>query len=267
MTGVLPPDGHVHSEWSWDAVAGSMEGTCARAVEMGLSTVAFTEHADFTAWTRPGGSILVPRRLDLIGYRQCLERCRDRFPQLRIVFGVELGEPHRHEHEIADLLGKGNFERVLGSVHSIQTAPGQYMEPADACAEMPAPQVMRAYLAEVTRMLNESTAFHVLAHIDYAVRLWPGSFDPQAFEPEFREALETLASTDRVLEVNTKVRLLDPVILRWWREAGGKAVCFGSDAHEPGALARIFPEAVAMVQAHGFRQGEGAAAEWRLPQR
>jgi PHP domain len=42
----LPPDGHVHSEWSWDASNGSMEKTCSRAVEMGLPAVAFTEHAD-----------------------------------------------------------------------------------------------------------------------------------------------------------------------------------------------------------------------------
>ena len=45
---VLPADSHVHSQWSWDALAGSMEGTCRRAVEIGLPAVAFTEHADFT---------------------------------------------------------------------------------------------------------------------------------------------------------------------------------------------------------------------------
>ncbi|MFC7757916.1 hypothetical protein ACFQY4_07665 [Catellatospora bangladeshensis] len=39
---VLPAAGHVHSEWSWDAYVGSMERTCARAVELGLPAVAFT---------------------------------------------------------------------------------------------------------------------------------------------------------------------------------------------------------------------------------
>ena len=47
---MLPPDGHVHSEWSWDAAGGSMERSCARAVELGLPSIAFTEHADFTRW-------------------------------------------------------------------------------------------------------------------------------------------------------------------------------------------------------------------------
>jgi histidinol-phosphatase (PHP family) len=43
---VLPPDSHVHSQWSWDAVAGSMEGTCERAVAIGLPAVTFTEARD-----------------------------------------------------------------------------------------------------------------------------------------------------------------------------------------------------------------------------
>ena len=47
---MLPLDGHVHSEWSWDALAGDLEATCARAVERGLPAVAFTEHVDHTRW-------------------------------------------------------------------------------------------------------------------------------------------------------------------------------------------------------------------------
>ena len=47
----LPPDSHAHSEWSWDARQGSMERSCARAVELGLPAIAFTEHLDRTVWT------------------------------------------------------------------------------------------------------------------------------------------------------------------------------------------------------------------------
>jgi histidinol phosphatase-like PHP family hydrolase len=61
-TVVLPADGHVHSEWSWDAENGSMEQTCARAVAMGLPAVAFTEHADYTPWTVPPGGHDAPLR-------------------------------------------------------------------------------------------------------------------------------------------------------------------------------------------------------------
>ena len=38
---------------------------------------------------------------------------------------------------------------------------------------------------------------------------------------------------------------LHPTVVRWWHEAGGDAVTFGSDAHEPAELARRFREASA----------------------
>jgi hypothetical protein len=47
----LPADSHVHTEWSWDAQHGSMQRSCAQAVELGLPSVAFTEHVDPTVWT------------------------------------------------------------------------------------------------------------------------------------------------------------------------------------------------------------------------
>ena len=40
----------MHSEWSWDTTTGDMEQSCARAVEIGLPAVAFTEHLDHTVW-------------------------------------------------------------------------------------------------------------------------------------------------------------------------------------------------------------------------
>jgi histidinol-phosphatase (PHP family) len=149
---VLPADGHVHSEWSWDAVNGSMEQTCARAVAIGLPAVAFTEHADYTPWTVLGGGpsadqhldslaapeeSLTPPQLDLSSYLECLQRCREKFPGLHILSGVELGEPHWHSAVVARLLSAGQFDRVLGSLHCLplgQHFPGPadlYQHPAD----------------------------------------------------------------------------------------------------------------------------------------
>ena len=106
--------------------------------------------------------------------------------------------------------------------------------------------------------------FGVLAHIDYAVRYWPEGaepFDPYALEDEFRHALRALAGAGRVLEVNTRSQLPAEVV-RWWREEGGRAVTFGSDAHMPSNLAHRFAEAVAMVEAIGFRPGRHPYDQW-----
>lgn len=264
----LPPDSHVHSQWSWDALAGSMEGNCSRAVELGLPSVAFTEHADLTPWYVPSDAqlpddwqpllndgILTPPPLDVDGYRECLERCRTRYPRLRILSGVELSEPHWHEARSSALLSNGGFERVLASVHSAPTADATFTEVGAQYADRPPHEVVRGYLAESARMIAEFDAFEILAHIDYPVRYWPADakpYEPHEFEDDYRHVLQVLAATDKTLEVNTTVPL-HAQVLTWWHQEGGRAISFASDAHEPAALAKGFTEAAHIAEAAGFR--------------
>ncbi|MEV1171778.1 PHP domain-containing protein [Nonomuraea sp. NPDC049784] len=275
---LLPADGHVHSEWSWDAPDGSMERTCARAVDMGLPAVAFTEHVDFTAWMVIAGELddhphltafvtsdgtLAPPEFKLDGYLECLQRCRDQFPGLRVISGVELGEPHWYGEEVARLLDAGQFDRVLGSLHCLPVGR-QFAEPPNLYRRRPAAEVIREYLAEIPRLIKSSDTFGVLAHIDYPLRYWPaqaGPFDPNAFQEEFRHALRVLADGGRALEVNTRGQLY-PEIVRWWRDEGGDAVSFGSDAHSPTGIAHGFTAAAAMVEAQGFRPGRHPHDFW-----
>jgi histidinol-phosphatase (PHP family) len=274
----LPADSHVHSEWSWDAPMGSMERACAHAVDIGLPAIAFTEHLDHTVWTvaldaldhddflatlaAPDGR-LVPPAFDAAGYLETIERCRDQFPGLRILTGLEVGEPHRHAAAVSKVLGVGHFDRVLGSLHCLPAGDG-FAEPPGLYGRQAAADVVRGYLAEVVRLVADSDAFAALAHIDYPVRYWPaqaGPFDPNVFEDEFRYALRMLAAGGRALEVNTVVPL-HPEIVRWWRDEGGSAITFGSDAHEAPVLGKGFVEAAAMVEAHGFRPGRHPHDFW-----
>jgi histidinol-phosphatase (PHP family) len=284
---MFPADGHVHSEWSWDTTNGSMERTCERAVELGLPAVAFTEHADSGGWAvlasdldeyphlrafvtedrvpgDPVGGTLRPPRLDVDGYLACLHRCRDRFPDLRILSGIELGEPHRDREAVARLLEVGRFDRILGSLHSLPDGKG-FSEMPNLFRQRRPADVIRDYLVELVRLIEGSDAFVVLGHIDYALRYWPesaGPFEVGAFEGEFRHALRVLGSTGRTLEVNTRGQL-PPEIVRWWREEGGDAVSFGSDAHDPTGLARGFAAATVMVEEAGFRPGRLPHDVWR----
>ncbi|MEO3853988.1 PHP domain-containing protein [Acrocarpospora sp. B8E8] len=270
---MMPPDGHVHIEWSWDTVTGSMEASCRKAIELGLPSIAFTEHADLTRWTipagtagilpehirpwlRPDGTLQAPD-LDVAGYLEAVRRCRDLFPALRIVSGVELSEPHRHPGRVDALLAAGHFDRVLGSVHALEGGL-----PVDVLFDArPQEEIHREYLAEVLTLVESASPFTVLAHIDYPIRYWSGHYRPSLFEAELREVLGALASSGRVLEVNTRVPL-HPRVVGWWREAGGSAVSFGSDAHAPMAVGHGFSQAAAMVEAQGFRPDRDPHAVW-----
>jgi histidinol-phosphatase (PHP family) len=245
-----------------------MEATCGRALEYGLPAIAFTDHADFV--TVHEGQ----HELDLAGYLACIERCRSRFPDLRILSGVELGEPHRFPEATAAVLAAGPLDRVLGSVHCIQLAgrPRDLSERGMMTPEL-APANFRTYLAEVLALVRSGQAFAVLAHLDYPRRYWPHAeiaLNEAAFESEYRAILRETARRGTALEANTTrgveaVRGLcpSPTVIGWWWEEGGERVSFGSDSHEPGAIARGFSEAAAAVEAAGFRPAADPADFWR----
>src|SRR5712691_11363979 len=89
-----------------------MERSCERALEIGLPAIAFTEHADW-ALVHKG-----QHAVDIAGYLDAVDRCRARFPNLRILTGVELGEPHWAPKETAEILAAGPLDRMHGSIHS-----------------------------------------------------------------------------------------------------------------------------------------------------
>lgn len=279
----LPADAHVHSEWSWDygsdpSSAGAMGRICERAVEVGLPAVIFTEHLDLedSWWVHDGdvgehaqkyvddtGHVRLPP-FDAAGYLDAIDRSRHAYPQLRILSGVEFGQPHLWDKKAAALLSNGDFDRVNGSLHMLPFGASDRAEPTTLYHHQTADQVMGAYLEEIPRMVAGSDTFEVFTHIDYAVRSWPtekaGPFDPRLFEDGFRQAMRAIAGSGRALEMNT--RRLGSWVPQWWTEEGGRAVSFGSDSHGPDSLAANFPEAVALVGYFGFKPGRRPEDFW-----
>ena len=150
-----------------------------------------------------------------------------------------------------------------GSLHTVQIGRDR-AEPVTLYRLWEPEDVISAYLDEVPKMIACSEVFEVFTHIDYAARHWPtaeaGPFDPKQFEDGFRSAMRAIADSGRALEMNT--RRLWPWMPQWWKEEGGRAVSFGSDAHVPQALADGFPEAVCMLEQIGFHPGNRSQDLW-----
>ena len=241
-----------------------MERSCERAIEIGLPAIAFTDHADFVKVHEDQHCV------DIAGYLDCLERCRAKFTGLRILSGVELGEPHWFPAETAAVLAAGPLDNVLGSVHCVKldgavvdASQFKEREGVDVAA------ATREYFAEVAAMLDGGQPFEVLAHLDYPKRYWPAgaaAYEEKDYEAEIRTVLRAAAGTGRVLEVNTTRgdRLCpDLTVVRWWREVGGQAVQYGSDAHSPDRVAEGFRVATQMVESAGFKPARDPVSLWR----
>jgi histidinol-phosphatase (PHP family) len=254
--------------------------SCRLAVEAGLAGIAFTEHADLTDWLLPEGMSIRPGwerylndgtlrlpQLDVENYLASIEECRAQFPQLAILSGVEISEPHWHGDEVAALLAGGRFDRVLSSVHAGKM-PGGACEISVLFRQHPAVEVISEYLAEIVRLV-ETFEVQVLAHIDYAVRYWPraaGAYDPREFEADYRRALTALAKIDAALEINTRLPL-DPLIVHWWVESGGCAITLGSDSHDPATVGHGLAEAAKLARSFGFEPSTDPRSPWRGPSR
>ncbi len=254
----------MHTEWSWDAPRGSMERSCERAIELGLPAIAFTEHADW-ALVHSG-----QHGVDIHGYLDAVERCRTNFPQLRILTGVELGEPHWFPHETAELLAAGPLQQVHGSIHCIRidgamVDASQFREHEDVDFR----RAVHEYFRETLALVESNQPFETLAHLDYPKRYWREgvpAYDEREYEAEIKAILKAAARSGRVLEVNTTrghTLCPDLTVVRWWREAGGQAVQYGSDAHQPDKVAEGFKIATQMVESAGFKPAKDPTGLWR----
>jgi histidinol-phosphatase (PHP family) len=272
--GQLPADNHVHTHWSWDTPDSStMRKACERAIAQGLPAIAFTEHLDFTVWhaeDRATEEGLVDRHpahqlpIDVEGYFAEIAEVRDRFPELRIWSGIETGEPHLFAASIARHLEHSPVDRILGSLHSLSD-DGRLIG-VGRLLHVDADATMRRYLGEMVGMIEGSGVFQVLAHVDFPRRYWPGGshrYVEKDYEEEYRAVFRALAGSGRALEINTSSPLASADQVRWFREEGGEAVSFGSDAHAPAAVGQKFELAVAVAEAAGFRPGRDRFDFWR----
>ena len=251
-----------------------MARSCEQALAIGLPAVAFTEHLEFTEggegdaiagvatdarwWTRI-------KPLDVTGYLASVADCRERFPGLRILSGVETGESHLFAARAGAVVHGHHFDRVLGSLHAVPYR-GKLVGADALFGSMPDDEVMRYYFAELLRLIEGSDLFQVLAHLDFPRRWWPRGphlYSEAGFEEEYRAVLRALARSGRVLEINTKTPLASVDLVRWWRDEGGTAVSFGSDAHLPQRVGDRFKLAVDVVEAAGFRAGHDPYDYWR----
>jgi histidinol-phosphatase (PHP family) len=185
---------------------------------------------------------------------------------------VELGEPHWFPDQTRAVLAAGPLDRVLGSIHCVHI--GEDIVDASQFRQRPQeeqPGAIREYFRETQAMVDSSEPFEVLAHLDYPKRYWPAGLQPyreEDYEDEIRAILVSAARRGLVLEANTtrgEPGKMTPglTVLRWWREAGGAAVSFGSDAHWPEKVAGGFGLATQVVQAAGFKPSPDPMSLWR----
>src|SRR5438046_8648618 len=145
-----------------------MERSCERALELGLPPIACHDPAYFVKGHAEQYCVAI------LGYLDSIGRCRAKYTDLRILSGVELGEPHWFPEETAAVLAAGPLDNVLGSVHCIRL-DGDVVDASQLRDRegLEFAAATRQYLGEVLALIDGVQPFEALAHSDYTKRYWP----------------------------------------------------------------------------------------------
>ncbi len=247
-------DYQVHSFRSHDGKA-SITDQCARAVDIGLDEIGFTEHKDFDPFDP------LADYFNYDDYMEEIAAARNRFGErLKVRAGIEIDYQIWFEDKIAEYLDSHPFDFVLGSVHYVHRK--MLMTP-----EYNRNRSAKTAYADYFSAVRDSAAsglFDIVAHLEYANRrglaAW-GPYDANAYRNELESLFALMVAKDMPLEINTAglhqglgISYPTAATVALYAECGGRRISIGSDGHHPDQLAHAYVEAVEIALANGITQ-------------
>jgi len=245
-------DYHCHTRYSGDGL-GEIRDLCVRAVELGITEIAITEHVD----TDPTDPCYEFYDHEAVG--TAVRRCREEFGRtVGVRHGIEIDYQKRFHDEAVEFLATHEFDVVLGSAHYIRGKRGWETEVYRLNDER------SAYMGhfEGTLAAAESGLFDVMCHLDLVKRYGIphyGPYDRAPYAAIIDEILRVMVDKDQALEVNTSGLRQTPQAtfpeietVRRYRELGGQFVTLGSDCHKPADLGAGLAEGADIIRRAGF---------------
>lgn len=245
-------DHHMHSEFSGDS-SQSMEELVQNAIKDEKKFITFTEHSDLV---NPGIFCA-----DIPAYTKRVKELQAQYPEITILRGSEIGFEKVIIPEIKDFMATHQFDITVLSVHSIlggkdfadeMRAYGEWRHSDDLVLDF-----FQANLDAVT--LIDSA--QILGHLDYLLRYVENgaNLDISPYDEIFTAIFEQLIKKDMALDFNTAgIRYglpfahPQPALLKRYKEAGGKYITLGSDAHFAKDVNFGFKDAISLLSDIGF---------------
>lgn len=258
-------DLHIHTRLSIDGTE-SVDAMCAAAVKNRLGAIAITDHWDgFPPGMKDAG--YAPHFMDARDFYKLHEQeflselaaAREKYKgSLRIVYGIEFGQPQMNLPETRELLDSRNFDFILASEHLCGEYIDYYALDYD---KVNIDELMRECLALELEVVRSGFA-DSLAHIDQPVRrMEKTEFDVSLmdYRDEIAELLREMVNRGIALEINTHglrnwYRRVSPPewALRLYYDLGGRLVTLGSDAHNVRDVGAGIMDAVVMAKNIGL---------------
>lgn len=227
-------DTHVHTKVSTDSEM-EIEEAIKSAQNKNISLI-ITEHMDLKF---PEKGLFC---FDVDDYFKKYSKYRGN----NLLLGVEIGIKDDCIEESREVIEKGPFDYVLGSVHLVDNLDVYY---ETYYKEKSKQEAYEKYLATMLSGIQKYDFIDSMGHIDYICR-YARYDDRELYYRDFSdmidEILKNLIDKDKCMELNTR-RLSDEnaakniiSIYKRFKELGGKHVTVGSDAHNTTAIGSNF---------------------------
>ncbi len=253
---MIKTDCHLHSTFSTDG-SSDMESEILRAIELGLTSICFTEHNDYG--TNADGSFVV----DTPAYHDRLMRLSERYTgQIEILYGIEAGlQPSDDIFGYFDrYLSENDFDFIIGSSHVVNNKDPYYPVFFEAYPDDDA--AYRAYFEEELENARIYDNYDSYGHLDYIVRYGKTGntfFTYEKYADVLDRLLHEIISHGKCIEINSAGFRKDmgyanphTDIVKRYHELGGLPPTIGSDAHNVSDMAADFDKVEAILREAGY---------------
>ena len=251
------PDYHIHTSYSPDSKMDRSEAVCA-AIASGVTELCFTEHMDLGHHMK-----MYDRVPNFAGMEETISRLREKYPEINIGKGIEVGYIPDTAEQTADVLENQKFDYVLLSTHCVAGMDCGLPESKRGQDKFTSYQ---KYLETVYESVTDDRLtedYDCVGHIGYIAKglhYEDNTFPYEMFPELFDRILREIIKRGKGIEVNTSGIdrgghvLPHPSIIRRYRELGGRIITIGSDAHKAQNVGAHIKEAVEIIKKAGFEE-------------
>ncbi len=248
-------DYHLHTARCCHA-AGTLEEYLTEAEKKCLEEIGFADHFPLGLLGYEPRKQVTMHPEELETYMNQVNVLKKRSSSISIKLGIEIDYLPGYEDRINELLGRFEFDYVIGSIHFIGDWDFTHPVYADDYKHKDLEEIYRHYYELVSQAIK-SGLFDIIGHIDVVKKF--GYRPASNFDSTRLAIARLLKETNTCLELNTAGK--DAPVGEFYPDRDFLALCcaegvditLGSDAHAPDQVGRYFTEALELLKQTGYR--------------
>ena len=262
-------DCHTHTQFSVDSDA-DIIGMIERAMELGLSAYAVTDHCECNRWYSE------EHYPDETTYRyfdfgRDFENSVSAVTKLKVQYdgkinllcGVEMGQGNQVPEIAETIVNDSRLDLVIGSMHQLPKTEDFAFIEYEKMTEDEMKKLLERYFLEVFNLCKWDK-FDILGHLTYPLRYIEDKgnvkIDMGPYEDIIREIFKVIIHNGKGIEINTsglRQKYGKPFpefrFVKMYRELGGEIISIGSDAHTVNDLGKGVADGAEIAKQAGFK--------------